>query len=92
MATLITHDGLERTVIPSNLKRGFTLEEMYFLLECDTIEVVTLADGRLMVIDENGKLLKRPVNNKATELFLEDRDPLDYIVGPALVCDRRECQ
>jgi len=42
MATLILEDGRERTVMPANAKKGFTLAELYSAIGCDVVEVVWL--------------------------------------------------
>jgi len=48
------------------------------------------ADGRLLLIDENGKLVGREVNDVATNLARTVLQAHDVIVGPALLCSRRE--
>jgi hypothetical protein len=52
------------------------------------IEIVKTIDGRVMVINEMGKLLNLPLNKQATRIYLYGRS--DPIVGPALVSDSRE--
>ena len=66
MATLIRADGTEQDVRP--VVGGFTLDELYNLLGCSTIETLTLHDGRTMVIDEEGKYTDKPRNERATDL------------------------
>jgi len=39
-----------------------------------------------MVTNEEGKLEDLPRNKVATELFLRERPPVDYISGDVLVC------
>jgi hypothetical protein len=90
MATLILEDGRERTVTPANAKQGFTLAELYSALGCNVVEVVRLRDGQLLVIDENGKLVGREVNDAATTLARPLLQAHDVIVGPALLCSRPE--
>jgi len=90
MATLILEDGRESTVTPANAKQGFTLAELYSAIGCDVVEVVRLRDGRLLVIDENGKLVGREVNDLATTLARAVLQVHDVIVGPALLCSQRE--
>jgi len=92
MATLILEDGRERTVTPANATQGFTLAELYSAIGCDVVEVVWLRDGRLLLIDENGKLVGREVNDVATNLARAVLQAHDVIVGPALLCSRREFQ
>ncbi len=69
MAILIPADGNLplRDVTPKN-GRNFHLAELYELLACDYVEVLQLADGRKMVLDEDGKLANKPRNERATRL------------------------
>ncbi len=94
MADLIDGNGRAKLVQPSNRNHGFTLDELYKLLDCETVEVVNLHDGRLMVIDEEGKFKENHfVNPKATRmLHLAGGMPDDYIAGLALICSQEEFQ
>jgi len=65
---VIKPSGEQVEVFPKN-KKNFQLEEMYTHVECDTIDIVTLSDGRYMVVDDNGRSNKKVVNEKATELY-----------------------
>lgn len=50
------------------------------------IELVYLSDNRLMVVNEEGKLMGLPVNIKATrEVVMSGIN--DVIVGDVLICD-----
>ena len=64
-------------VIPINLidpKKGFQLNELYTLLECNLVEVVPLHDGRIMICDEESKLVDEPIiNEEATKLYRINR-------------------
>ena len=51
------------------------------------IEVVTLADGRLLIVDEEGKCKGKPVNPTANTIF---NVSYDVIVGDAVLCDNDE--
>ncbi len=73
MALLIKSSGKSLEVTAENGK-DFKLHEVYLLLSCDCIDTINLADGRVMIIDDEGKL--KPdfdVNLKATLLFREGR-------------------
>jgi hypothetical protein len=86
MAKLLTVDGKERVVSPANASRGFTLDEVYELLDCDLVQVVELGDGQAMIIDEEGKVYGRKgPNPAATKLAQPYLMPGDEIVGHALV-------
>jgi hypothetical protein len=97
MAKLIRTDGVEVEVTPKDTKRGFTLEELYNLIGfgCDIVEVVTLADGKtLMVMDEEGKY-RVPVfwNEKATKLLAKAGGlPGDVVAGVVVLCSEKEFQ
>ena len=82
---------------PANLETGFTLQELYSIVmpdqERQMIEVVYLSNGRLMVIDEEGKLNGATINHQATRYAHQHGLPHDdFIVGKALVCSRKEIQ
>ena len=96
MATLIkcNHDVIPREdlveVKPENDKT-FQLKELYKLLMCDTIEVVYLNQNEIMIIDENGKLLGKPLNDTATHIYRKNiKNTRDFIVGHALVCNTNQ--
>ena len=60
-----------------------TLEQLYKLVECDTIQIVRVPNTHyLMVIDDNGKFLRKHLNILATILY---QNTYDCIVGNALV-------
>ena len=52
-------------------------------------EIIVLADGTFMVIDEEGKFKNLKINPIATELAHENNSiyPHDYIVGDVLLVD-----
>ncbi len=66
---------------------SFTLEPLYAILECDTIQAVPLRGGLPgdVILDEEGKLHDpvKPVNISATHMAFISQN--DEIVGPALV-------
>lgn len=95
MATLYSPDAPAIDVQPAN-GRSFSLKEMQSYVG-GFVELVTLADGRLMFVDEDGKhkgsLQERSqrANGPATDLLrLAGGLPGDYVVGNALVCDKGE--
>lgn len=87
MATFIEWTGKETEVRPAIPERGFALEELYKLIGCELVEIVSLEDGRLMVMDEEGKLKlpRLPVNVRATKLFQAGRPTGLAIVGNVLI-------
>ena len=51
------------------------------------IEIVRLRDGRMIIVDEEGKSKDKAVNIPATNILRRDHYTTDYIVGTAIVCD-----
>ena len=70
MATLYKSNGeIIENIEPANGRR-FTREELYKLLNCDTVERVFIrGTEEIMIIDENGMLRGRDINLKATRIF-----------------------
>lgn len=68
-------------IIPIMPKDGkfFTLKELQDIVK-GYIEIVNLQDGRLMIVNEEGKLDGLKPNQEATKLYVND-----YIVGDVLV-------
>lgn len=91
MATLITPTSCT-TVSPKDAKRGFTLQELYSLIQCTTVQLIKLADGRGMWMDEEGKFRSViEVNREATRLLMEaGGDPGDFVVGNVLITHPKE--
>lgn len=86
---IIRADGTRQAYPPAD-GQHYTLEELKRAIGGGYIEIVQTRDGRLMVIDEEGKLKGFPVNPVATALYrFGDQDP---IVGDALVCEDRNIE
>jgi hypothetical protein len=90
MAWLIrATSGQAIEVLPRDRERGFTLFELYALIGggCHCIETFRLLDGRIMVLDDDGKRHTNIVNSAATVMFWENRgDPADFIAGNVVIC------
>lgn len=71
-------------VVPTN-ERDFQLKQLYELLECDMVQVIQIATGHYMILDEESKYTKA-VNDSATALACTVLMPGDYIAGAALIC------
>lgn len=82
MAQIIKTTG---EIIETEPKNGidFQLDELQAVVG-GFIEIVHLSNGKIMVVNEEGKLDGLPVNNKASELYP------DIIVGDVLVCDLKQ--
>jgi hypothetical protein len=94
-AKLIRADGTEQELAPVN-GRYFTFAELYPLIETDTIQIIPLPNGKLMLMDENGKGYfganggkSKPRNDLAT-VIADNIAGDDYIVGNVVVCDRSQ--
>ena len=83
---IIRVDGTQEEYLPAN-GRHYTLAELKKAIGGGWIEIVKTRDGRLMVLDEEGKLKGFPVNRVATALYLYGAQ--DPIVGDVLVCEDR---
>ena len=94
MARLIRTDGTQETIRPKDESQGFRFEgELYELLGCDLIEIIHLAAGRLMLLDEEGKLRRprKPMNEKATRLLHEaGGSPFDVVLGDVALLEPGE--
>ncbi len=88
MATVLSVDGTQASVAP-RCAPSFTLEELQALVG-GSIEVVALEDGRLLVLNEEGKVEGLPYNEQATALARGCLFPGDFIVGIAVVVTEQE--
>jgi len=84
-ARLYRADLREEPAFPASGVDGeFTLEELQGLVG-GLIQIINLPDGRLMVMDEEGKLKGKPRNRTATKLAMEVLFEGDYIAGDAVI-------
>lgn len=86
VAMLYKEDGTSQLAPnPKNPKRGYTLQELYEILQCRTIEIVyppNLPEWKL-VVDEEGLIFDLKPNPDATRLMGH------LIVGLALLCPKK---
>lgn len=75
---ILRYDGESVETSPRNGKR-YSLKELSNAVN-GYVECVRLPDGRLMWVNEEGRMLNLPVNTRASELAGRT------IVGPVLVC------
>lgn len=80
MAKIIKTSGEMVGVEPENGKY-FGLEELHSFVD-GYIELLYLSDGRLMVVNEEGKLRKQPYNPVASSFAGQ------HIVGNVLLCEK----
>ena len=64
----------------------FELDELQGIVD-GNFEIVRLRDGRMIIVDEDGKSKDKAVNIPATNILRRDHYTTDYIVGTAIVCD-----
>lgn len=69
--------------------KTFSLSELQGFVD-GYIEIVELKDGKIMVVNEEGKLKDLPFNHTATKIYAETYSNMDVIVGNALVCEPNE--
>ena len=84
-AKIIYTDKEAEDYTPKNGKT-FALTEMQEIVG-GYIEPIRLNDGRMIIVDEEGKSKDKAVNIPATNILRRDHYTTDYIVGTAIVCD-----
>lgn len=84
-AKIIYTDKETEDYTPKNGKT-FALTEMQEIIG-GYIEPIRLNDGRMIIVDEDGKSKDKAVNIPATNILRRDHYTTDYIVGTAIVCD-----
>lgn len=84
-AKIIYVDKEAEDYTPKNGKT-FALTEMQGIIG-GYIEPIRLNDGRMIIVDEDGKSKDKAVNIPATNILRRDHYTADYIVGTAIVCD-----
>ncbi len=76
-------DGSEEFIEPKN-GTDFSLEELKTIVD-GYIQIVWLKDERIMVVNEEGKIHRLPLNVRAT-CIVNGEGIADTIVGNVLVC------
>lgn len=84
-ARIIYTDKEDEDYTPKNGKT-FALTEMQEIIG-GYVEPIRLNDGRMIIVDEEGKSKGKAVNIPATNILRRDHSTTDYIVGTAIVCD-----
>lgn len=74
------NDGVETIKLA---EKTLTLEQMQALVG-GWIQIVTLKDGSMLVMDEEGKLKDRLINIVATKLFVDSFGPGDVVNGDVI--------
>lgn len=84
-AKIIYTDKEAEDYTPKN-GNTFGLTEMQEIIG-GYVEPIRLNDGRMIIVDEDGKSKNKAVNIPATNILRRDHYTTDYIVGTAIVCD-----
>ena len=90
-AKLLKVSGEVMEIEPKN-GTDFKLDELYKHLQCRLVQIIHLNKGDIMVVDEEGKWASNNVINvNATKLAQENRAIVfwDYVVGNAIVCNKK---
>ena len=75
-------------IIPLVPRRAtLSLKEIYAALDTDTFEIATEHSTQwYLLVDENAKMLNKPVNPIATAIFRANTKLTDLICGTAILC------
>ena len=83
------HSAFPQPVHPAN-GRCFELAELYRMLECDTVEVVTLTPELILITDDSSKLRSPAYLNLLASYLWHAHQPavrgVDVICGRAIYC------
>jgi hypothetical protein len=89
MAIVLSADGSSRAILPAS-GESFSLKELQTIVG-GYIEAVRLADGRYLILNEDGKRMSLPVNDTATRaLHAAGGMPHDRVVGDCLIVSLKE--
>lgn len=97
MATLYKIKEVDGILTPETVEvkpksgKTFSLSELQGFVE-GYIEIVELKDGKIMIVNEEGKLKDLPFNHAATKIYAETYSNRNIIVGNALVCKSTEIE
>lgn len=84
MATLITPDGTLKVIHPeAGIGKKFTLKELQNIVD-GYIEIINLSDGRLAVVNEEGRIIGLQCNPRASLTTGY------HLVGNVLLCENTE--
>ena len=78
--------GVMQIVEPAN-KSDYTLDELRRIVG-GNIELIDLGK-RYLVVNEDGKIMRLPYNTMATNWMLVAIGGSDFVVGDALLCEKK---
>ena len=90
-ARLLKFSGDVMEIEPKN-GTDFKLDELHKHLNCSLVEVININQDDIMVVDDEGKLASNNVINVNATMLAQENQAItswDYIVGDAIVCNRK---
>ena len=90
-AKLLKASGEVVEIKPNNGK-DFKLDELYKHLHCSLVDVISLNQDDIMVVDDEGKLKANNVVNVNATMLAQENQAItswDYIAGNAIVCNKK---
>ena len=90
-AKLLKASGEVVEIEPKN-GTDFKLDELYTHLQCSLVDVISLNQDDIMIVDDEGKLTSNNVVNVNATVLAQKNQAIifwDYIVGNAIVCNRK---
>lgn len=89
MAQILKANGdIIENVMPQKGKH-FSLKEMQEIVG-GYIEILDLRNGKIIILNEEGKLENLPYNLEATVMYRSAYLTSDFIVGDVLVCNKNQ--
>ena len=90
-AKLLKASGEVVEIKPNN-GNDFKLDELYKHLQCSLVDVISLNQDDIMVVDDEGKLKANNVVNVNATMLAQENQAItswDYIAGNAIVCNKK---
>jgi hypothetical protein len=84
--------GTETSQLEKAEGEFLSLDDMYYIIDCDIVEFIYLKDNQIMIIDEEGKFKQETnaINLGATEVVRKTYENFDdYVAGNAILIDRK---
>ncbi len=77
-------------VRPCNGK-NFSLDELLYYVH-GYVEIIDLYNGKVLVVNEDGKSLNYKLNKYATQIYQDIFGGHDYIVDDVLLCNKNQIE
>jgi hypothetical protein len=82
---ILYSNGIQKEILPEN-GTSFKLKELYKLLSCELVQVISIGKTSIMILDEEGKLTGKDLNPLATVIAKPFLFKGDAIVGDVILC------